>query len=302
MGLLTARQYLAAMPEAAGLCDKINKLWEAVEWDWHRRNATDDLYWHWSPIHDFAMNHPIRGWNECLVTHVLAAASPTHGVDDTAYNKSWTKGLDFTNGQVYDGVKLPLGPEKGGPLFFTHYSFLGLDPKRLKDGHADYWEQNKAHVLINRQHCIDNPNHFKGYSADSWGLTACDSPGGYDAHSPTNDKGVIAPTAALSSMPYTPIYSMQALRHFYEDLGDKLWGRYGFVDSFCDDKNWVAQSFLAIDQGPIVVMIENHRSGLLWDLFMSCPEVKHGLDKLGFDDPDKAPAAKPAQPAKPPQP
>ena len=301
MGLLTARQYVAALPEAKGLCDKINKLWEEVEWDKHRRPGTVDLYWHWSPIHDFAMNHPIRGWNECLITHVLAAASPTHGIDATAYEKSWTKGLDFANGQVYDGVKLPLGPEKGGPLFFTHYSFLGLDPKLLKDGHADYWEQNKAHVLVNRQHCITNPNGFKGYGPDCWGLTACDSPATYDAHSPTNDKGVIAPTAALSSMPYTPIYSMQALRHFYEDLGDKIWGKYGFMDSFNESVNWHADSYLAIDQGPIVVMIENHRSGLLWNLFMSCPEVKHGLDKLGFEDKqDVTPAIVPQKPPAPP--
>ena len=301
MGLLSARQYLATDPTASALCDKINKLWEGVEWDWHRKPGTNDLFWHWSPNHGFEMNHPIQGWNECLITHVLAAASPTHGIDKTAYEKSWTKGGQFANGEVSDGVKLPLGPEQGGALFFTHYSFLGLNPKELKDGNADYWEQNKAHTLINRQHCIDNPNGFKGYGPNCWGLTACDSPAIYDAHSPTNDKGVIAPTAALSSMPYTPIYSMQALRHFYEDLGDKLWGKYGFVDSFCEDKNWYAKSHLAIDQGPIVVMIENHRSGLLWDLFMSCPEVKHGLDKLGFDkQEDLSPAAMPPKPSAPP--
>jgi hypothetical protein len=304
MGLLTARQYFAAEPAAKDLCDKINRLWEGVEWDKYRKPGTDDLFWHWSPNHDFAMNHRIRGWNECLITHVLAASSPTHGVDAVPYEKGWVRGLDFENGdKAVGGIELPLGPHKGGPLFFSHYSFLGLNPKLLKDGHADYWEQNKAHTLTNRQHCIDNPKGFKGYAPDCWGLTASDNPDGYSAHSPTNDKGTIAPTAALSSFPYTPIYSMQALRHFYEDLGDKLWGAYGFADAFCEDRKWTAKSYLAIDQGPIVAMIENHRSGLLWDLFMSCPEVKHGLDKLGFESEDKMqPALKPAQPAKPPAP
>lgn len=294
MGLLSARQYLEKTPEAAGLCDKINRLWEGVEWDWYTQGK-NDLYWHWSPNHDFAMNLPIRGWNECLITHVLAASSPTHPVAEDVYKKGWSKpGGQFANGHDYDGVTLPLGPDKGGPLFFSHYSFLGLNPRQLKDAHVDYWEQNVAHALINRQHCIDNPNGFKGYGPDCWGLTACDSPDVYDAHSPTNDHGVIAPTAALSSFPYTPVQSMQALRHFYEDLGDKIWGKYGFVDSFCEKKNWYAKSHLSIDQGPIIVMIENHRSGLLWDLFMSCPEVKHGLDRLGFDaQVDATPAVKP---------
>lgn len=297
MGLLTARQYLANDPAASALCDKINRLWEGVEWDWHRKPGTDELLWHWSPNHGFAMNLPLRGWNECLITQVMAASSPTHGIDDTVYSESWAKGADFANGADYSGVTLPLGPEAGGPLFFSHYSFLGLNPKLLKDAYADYWEQNKAHALINRQHCFDNPHGFKGYGADCWGLTACDSPDVYGAHSLTNDKGVIAPTAALSSFPYTPIYSMQALRHFYEDLGDKIWGKYGFVDSFCEEQGWYAKSHLAIDQGPIVAMIENHRSGLLWDLFMSCPEIKLGLDKLGFESrEDMKPTAKPHKP------
>jgi hypothetical protein len=296
-GLLTARQYFKDDPEAKPLCDKINKLWEAVEWDWHVQGK--DLMWHWSPKHDFAMNHPIRGWNECLITHVLAAASPTHAVPKEVYEKGWASGWVHKNGADYDGLKLPLGPDKGGPLFFTHYSFLGLDPRGLKDGHADYWEQNRNHALVNRAHCVENPGGFKGYGPDCWGLTACDSPAVYDAHSPTNDKGVIAPTAALASFPYTPKESMQALRHFYEDLGDKLWTKYGFVDSFCESEDWYAKSHIAIDQGPIVAMIENHRSGLLWNLFMSSPEIRPGLDSLGFESPKQK---KPAPGATPPAP
>ena len=177
---------------------------------------------------------------------------------------------------------MPLGFDYGGPLFFSQYSFLGLNPHGLKDEYADYWEQNKNHTLINHAYCIDNPKAFKGYGENCWGLTASDTYDGYNAFSPTNDEGTITPTAALSAFPYTPDFSMKALKHFYYDLGDKIWGQYGFTDAFNETKNWYAQSNLAIDEGPIIVMIENYRSGLLWKLFMSCPEIKKGLNKLGF--------------------
>jgi len=155
----------------------------------------------------------------------------------------------------------------------------------MKKKNYIYWEQNRNHTLINREHCIRNPNKFKGYGENCWGLTASDTYNGYDAHSPTNDNGTITPTAALSAFPYTPEYSMKALRHFYYDLGDKIWSEYGFVDAFNETQNWAAKSHLAIDQGPIIAMIENYRSGLLWKLFMSCPEIQRGLKKLGFESP-----------------
>ncbi len=237
MGLLSARQYLQSDPASAALRGKITQLYENVEWDWYT-NGKKELLWHWSPKHDFAMNLPITGWNECLVTHVLAAASPTHPVSPDVYEDSWTRGQEFINGNNYGGTVLPLGPDKGGPMFFAHYSFMGLNPKELKDGHADYFEQNRAHALINHQHAVDNPNGFKGYGKDCWGLTACDSHEGYGAYSPTHDKGVIAPTAALGSFPYTPQESMAALRHFHEKLGAKIKGDYGFVDAFSEEHNW----------------------------------------------------------------
>jgi hypothetical protein len=277
-GLLCARQYFAG---DATLSGTIDRLWHAVEWDWHTRGE-DVLYWHWSPHHGWAMNHAIRGWNECLITYVLAAASPTHAIAPKAYHHGWTGSPVFRNGKAYRGTALPLGPEQGGPLFFAHYSFLGLDPRGLRDAYADYWAQNQAHVGINRAHCIANPLGFAGYGPNCWGLTACDGDMGYNAFSPSNDLGVIAPTAALSSMPYAPAESMAALRHFYEERGEALWRDYGFADSFNASANWVAAGHLAIDQGPIVVMIENYRSGLLWRLFMSCPEIRRGLDRLGF--------------------
>ncbi|HVA40034.1 MAG TPA: glucoamylase family protein, partial [Candidatus Binataceae bacterium] len=185
----------------------------------------------------------------------------------------------------YHGATLPLGPPYGGPLFFSQFSFLGLDPRGLRDRYADYWVQNCAHTVINRAHCIANPHGYPGYGPCCWGLTACDGDTGYDVFSPDNDRGIIAPTAALSAMPYAYDESMAALRHFYEDLGDTIWGRYGFVDAFKTSFAWVADGNLAINQGPIVVMIENHRSALLWQLLMSCPEIRAGLNCLGFESP-----------------
>jgi len=281
MGLLTARRYFDR-PEEAGLRARITVLWEEVEWDRHVQPGQQVLTWHWSPRHGFKMNHAIRGWNECLITYVLAAASPRHAIAPEIYQAGFCAGADYRNGSSFHGIALPLGPRLGGPLFFAHYSFCGLDPHGLIDAHADYWEQNVAHTRINLAHCIANPGGFAGYSAECWGLTASDDPSGYEAHAPGNDNGTISPTAALSSFPYAPREAMTALRHFLAAYGDKIWGRYGFTDAFNPTRGWYADTFLAIDQGPIIVMIENFRSGLLWKLFMAVPEVRLGLSRLGF--------------------
>lgn len=285
-GLLTVRQYFDGNnPAENELRNRINGLWNEIEWDWYTRGGQEVLYWHWSPNNGWAMNFPLRGFNECLITYVLAASSERYPVSPAVYHRGWAQSSFFKNGKAFYDITLPLGFDYGGPLFFAHYSFLGLNPKGLKDAYADYWEQNRNHTLINRAHCIVNPNNYKGYSEQCWGLTASDNHQGYNAHSPDNDPGVITPTAALSSFPYTPEYSMQALKHFYFTLGNKLWSEYGFIDAFSEEHNWYSKSHLAIDQGPIVVMIENYRTGLLWNLFMSCPEVRNGLKKLGFSSP-----------------
>ncbi|MDR3062177.1 MAG: Ig-like domain-containing protein [Dysgonamonadaceae bacterium] len=283
-GLLTARQYFnSAGNDEQQLRNDIRQLWESIDWTWFQKNGQKALYWHWSPDYEWEMNLPVSGWNECLITYVLAASSPTHPISKEVYEQGWAKNGGIKNGQSYYGYPLPLGPVYGGPLFFAHYSFLGLNPKGLSDAYADYWVQNTNHALINYHHCVANPKKYSGYSRDCWGLTASDGNAGYSAHSPSNDLGVIAPTAALASMPYTPEESMRALQFFYYKLGDLLWKEYGFTDAFNLSANWFDNQFLAIDQGPIVVMIENYRTGLLWKTFMSCPEVQAGLIKLGFN-------------------
>nr|MDA3823423.1 glycoside hydrolase family 3 C-terminal domain-containing protein [Bacteroidales bacterium] len=282
-GLITTRQYMDEnSTQEKTLIDRINVLCDSVEWDWFTKGGEDVLYWHWSPNYGWDMNMKIRGYNETLITYVLAASSTTHAIDAPVYHSGYAKDGGMINGNEFFGINLPLGYDYGGPLFFAHYSFLGLDPRNLSDQYANYWDQNVNHSLINNAYCIRNSRGYKGYSADCWGLTASDERNGYSAHSPTNDNGTITPTAAISSIPYTPEESIKAIRHFYYILGDKLWGQYGFYDAFNINQNWWANSTLAIDQGPIVIMIENYRTGLLWDLFMSAPEVQEGLLKLGF--------------------
>jgi hypothetical protein len=285
-GLLTSRQYFNNGSDAeVALRADINKIWHAVEWNWFTKGSENVLYWHWSPDYNWEMNLPIRGWNECLITYALAASSPTHPISKSVYENGWTGKGSFVNGKEYYGIKLPLGEPFGGSLFLSHYSFLGVNPTDLTDNYTNYLTQNRSHALINYNYCKTNPSNHAGYSDSSWGLTASDIPGGYTASSPTNDRGVIAPTAALSSFPYTPTESMRALKFFYYKLGDKIWGEYGFRDAFSLDQLWFADSYLAIDQGPIVIMIENHRTAMLWNLFMSCPEVKTGMKSIGFQSP-----------------
>jgi len=286
MGLLTASQYFnGADPAEVTLRSDINTLYNNVEWDWFRNGGQNVLYWHWSPDKGWAINLPIRGWNESLITYVMAASSTTHGIPASVYTNGWKTGSNFNNGNSYYGIQLPLGPALGGPLFFEHYTFMGINPNGLVEGGINYLTQAKNHTLINYNYCKANPKAWYGYGDSCWGLTASDIEGGYTASSPNNDRGFIAPTAALSSFPFTPTESMQALKFFYYIIGDKIFKEYGFVDAFSLSNPWFASSFLAIDQGPVISMIENYRTGLVWNLFTSCPEVKAGMPSLGFTAP-----------------
>jgi len=286
-GLLTARRYFDRDdPAESEIRETVTRLWEQVEWDWYLGKPPGrQLYWHWSPRYEWKMNHRIGGhFNECLIVYLLALASPTHPIPRECYYEGWVggDGCEYANGNTYYGHKLWVGWPYGGPLFFTHYSFLGFDPQGKRDRFCNYFENSRNWTLINRAHCAANLGSHKGYSELCWGLTASDTPGGYQAHDPRNDNGTISPTAAISAMPYTPQESMATLRHLYHTYGRRLWGPFGFKDAFNLDKNWFADSYLAIDQGPIVVMIENHRTGLCWRFFMSNPEINPMLDRIGW--------------------
>ena len=287
--LLCLHQYYLEGNEAERkLAMRIDKLWREVEWDWYQ-NDQHTLFWHWSPNYGWEMDFPVRGYNECLVMYILAASSPTHGVSAEVYHDGWAQGGKIVQPHEVEGYSLQFRHQgtQVGPLFWAHYSFLGLDPRGLKDQYGDYWQENKNHTLINRAYSIRNPKHYKGYGADCWGMTASYSVKGYHAHtaSEENDMGVISPTASLSSIAYTPEYSLEVLRNLYQNKRDKVWGKYGFYDAFSDTEGWYPQQYLAIDQGPLAVMMENYRSGLLWKLFMSHPDIQNGLKKLGFQSP-----------------
>jgi hypothetical protein len=286
-GLLTARNYFNNETTAEQeIAQKITELWEGVEWDWYRKDNSNVLYWHWSPDNNWAINMQIRGWNEAAIIYILAIASPTHGVPASLWETGWAGNSNYVNGKTFYGYKLDVGWDKGGPLFFAHYSFLGFDPRHKKDAYANYYINNRNHTLINRAYCIDNPLNFTGYNENCWGLTASDDPDGYMAHEPVSgrDNGTITPTASLSSMPYTPEESINALKYLYRNLGKKIWGPMGFYDAFNEKRNWYTTSYLAIDQGPIIDMIENYRSQLLWNNFMANAEIQQAQEDIGFTE------------------
>ncbi len=299
-GLLTARSYFGREnPLEKDIRDTITALWRGVEWDWYRKDSNSDfLYWHWSPDHAWHIGHPLVGWNETMIVYLLAIASPTHPVPPSLYYSGWagqsetavqyrqgwsrtTAGDHFTNGNRYSGIKLDVGEGSGGNLFFTQFSFLGFDPRGLSDRYTSYFNNNRNLALINRAYCVANPLHFEGYGASCWGLSAGINSGG-GTPQPSGDNGTICCSAALGVFPYTPVESMAALKHFYRDLGAKTWGIYGFHDGFNESQRWFQPVWMGLNQAQIVVMIENHRTGLAWKQFMANPEIRPALESVGF--------------------
>ncbi len=286
-GLLVVRSYFDGKnPEEVKLRDQITKLWESVEWDWYASRGDGLFYWHWSADKGWIMNMPVRGYNECLIAYVLALGSPTHPIKAEVYENTWKKSDFYHNGNSYLGFPLSIGFPYGGPLFFTHYSYLSLDPRLMADQKTNYWQHNLAQSLINYTYCVKEAPEEYGYSTENWGLTASDDYHFYDAHSPTNDNGTISPTAALSSFPYTPAQSLRAMRYLYLKKGNRLFGDYGFYDAYNETKNWYSNQYLAIDQGPVVVMMENYRSQLIWKIGRNIPELWNGLRKMGITTPE----------------
>lgn len=293
-GLLTAREYFKNDgPQGRELYNRITTLWRGIDWNWFRATPKRDaLYWHWSPDYYFFIANRLTGWNETMITYILAIASPTHPIPASDFYTGFagtSVHVPYANGKTYYGIKLDVGRGTGGPLFFTQYSFMGFDPHHYRDRYTDYFANNRAQALINQQYCIHNPHHWKGYGADDWGLTAVDGPDGYVPYEPTPnlDDGTIAPTGAISAFPYTPKASMAALKNFYLNHGKYLWSIYGFRDSFNLQQNWYSGVTLGLNQAPQTVMIENYRTGLIWHYFMQNPEIKPALKNMGFKyDPD----------------
>ena len=302
-GLLTARQYFDKnSDDEKYIRNTITKLWKNIEWDWFKKTKDSKyLYWHWSPDQEWVINHNLIGWNETMITYLLAIASPTHGIGKDMYYSGWASqeklaqdyradwgqtrdGAMYSNGNTYFGVKLDVGVSNGGPLFFIHYSYLGLDPHKIKDKYVseNYFENFRNIALINYRYCVENPKKNIGYGADNWGLTASDGPWGYRAAEPVDhqDVGTMAPTGALASFPYLPEQSMVALKNYYRNYGSFLWGEYGFRDAFNLNENWYANIYMGLNQAPVTVMIENYRTGLIWNLFMKDPDVQRMVKEV----------------------
>ena len=298
-GLITCSQYMKERnlvstqhrTMAVDLIKRIDKLWLEVDFQWYSHNE-NVLYWHWSPEYKWEMNFPVRGYNECLIMYVLAASHPTMGISKQHFTLGWGDSGNITNihrNQTKSYHPLNLrhqgNLQNGGPLFWAHYSFLGLNPFKVKDDYLPYnfGVENTMHVLNCVKWCIRNPLNYKGYSDSSWGLTSSYSVRFYHGHAAdsSRDVGVISPTAALSSFPYTPEYSLKAMMNWYNNKPE-LFLKYGFVDAFSEEENWYKPWYLAIDQGPIVCMMENFRSGLLWSYFMKSDQIKKGLLSLDF--------------------
>lgn len=283
-GLFAVRQYFNQQTaDEDSIRTLSTKIIDEVEWSWYRRFSNSNyLYWHWSPNYGWQMNMQVRGPNECMIVYLLGIASTTHGVPASLFHNGWASSPYYVNGATFYGYKQWVGWDYGGPLFFSHYSFLGFDPREKKDAYCNYFNNNRNITLIHKAYCTANPHSFTGYGENCWGLTASDDPTGYRVHEPNNDNGTITPSAALSSLAYTPQESIEVIKHLYRTYGSSVWGEYGFYDAFNPEENWYADSYLAIDQGPIIVMIENYRTGLLWDLFMANPEVQPMLSAIGF--------------------
>jgi exo beta-1,2-glucooligosaccharide sophorohydrolase (non-reducing end) len=290
-GLLSARGYFTRdTPRERQLRDEITALWRGVEWDWF--NATpkrDALYWHWSPDFGFHTANRVGGWNETLMPYLLGIASPTHPIPASLYYTGWAAegnpARKFGQPSTMYGIPLTVADPNGttGPLFFTHYSFMGYDPRGVRDKYANYFVNNRNMSIIQQRYAIENPHHYKGYGADDWGFSAVTGPQGYRAyHPPLTDDGTIAPTAAMGAYAYTPEVSLLALKHFYRDLGPELFDVYCFRNAFNETEDWYTIPELALNQAPQTVMIENGRTGLIWKSFMSNPEMRAMQQAIGL--------------------
>lgn len=253
-----------------------NEIYERVDWQWMMAGGST-LNMGWYPESGFLD----AWWNnycEDLILYLLAIGSPTHPIPASIWDNVSRKAERYAG---YTSIEC-------GPLFTHQYSHVWVDFRGIHDAYADYFENSVYATLANRAYCVDEfSKKFRTYSENVWGLTAGDGPDGYKAYggSPRwfeKPDGTVLPTAPAGSIVFTPELSIAALKYMYDNYKDRIWGKYGFSDSFNLDRNWVASDALGIDEGPIVLMIENYRSGMVWKYFMRNKCIKDAMKAVGF--------------------
>lgn len=280
-GILDCKQYFDTVDsldtEVRALADSIT---ERAEWDFMYLGW--GIKMGWTPESGFSGFGDWIGYNEAMIMYVIAMGSPTHPVPAGSWN-AWVSGYDWQTWYGYTYVAFP-------PLFGHQYSHCWIDFRNIQDTYMliqgiDYFENSRRATLAQREYCIDNPGNHIGYGPESWGLTAGDGPFGYSARGAPpaqNDDGTITPTAAAASIVFAPEVVIPTLQYWYDNFKPELWMEYGFRDGFNLNYAWWGPEVIGIDQGPILVMIENYLNESVWTRFMENPDIQAGLDAAGF--------------------
>jgi hypothetical protein len=289
-GVILLREYFSRdTPDEAKIRQLSDALWRGVEWNWFVRETDGHpgLYWHWSPDNGWLKNHPITGFNECQIVYILALSSPTHPIQPDCYWQGWETSRYETERTQF-GIPLVLSRGIAPPLFWTEFSYMGMDPRMISYHGRTYFDHFRDFCRVQVLYGESMKDQFKGYGP-LWGLSASYGPDGYKAFAPgPRDNGTITPTAAISSMPYVPDESRAFLLELYEKHGKDLWGPFGFYDAFNFTRDWVARDYLGNEVGTVAPMVENYRSGLCWKTFMKAPEIGPVLKLLAGPPPELA--------------
>jgi hypothetical protein len=281
-GILYAKQYFdGTNTDETAIRTMADAIFNRVDWNWMAR-GTDAIAMGWQPSSGFTNYGDWIGYNEGMILYCLGLGAATNPLPASAWTR-WTSGYTWATNYGQAFVPFP-------PLFGHQYSHCWIDFRHTADAYMNshastYFQNSRRATLAQRAYCVANPLNRIGYGSNVWGLTASDGPAGYAAHGAPpaeNDDGTIAPTAAGGSMAFTPEYSLPTLRYFYTQYRPRIWTAYGFRDAFNLGKQWYGSAELGIDQGPILIMIENYRTQHVWRLFMRNEEVQRGLQRAGF--------------------
>lgn len=270
-GILTVKNYY----KGTEVETMARTLLEQVNWQWMMNNE-NYLSMAWFPGNRF-LPHLWRDYNEAIMLYFFGVGSPTYPIPASVWGSIDREKFKYAGGEFVVAA--------GENSLFEHqYPQVWLDLRGLIDQNGvDYFDNSAAATIANRQWCLDNAKKYKTFAAGFWGLTACDGPNEYVVNGAPygNCDGTVAPTAPIGSIPFTPELAIEQIRKYFT-LNERLWGKYGFVDAFNLDKDWFSSVYIGIDQGPIVLMIENHRTGMIWDLVRDDPMIRMSCDKMGF--------------------